>query len=314
MRLANRSDLTRIVEIYNSTIHSRMATADIESVSVESKRQWFLAHSKTRPIFVEEIDADVIAWISLESFYGRSAYHLTAEVSIYVDAGFRSKGVGSKLLQALVKRCPSLGLKNLVAYIFSHNIESLTLFKKVGFSMWGELPYVAEFDGRQCNLSILGMNVSMHKNKVIVKPYRQEISDELMALLLVADPDKAAVLSYCMEAEILVAMNRATLLGVGVLAKENKIYTLKNLSVVGQYQRKGIARLLIAALKKLAKKKGGSILEVGTGNSSLPALALYQKCGFRIHRIERKFFDSYPEPIFENGIRCIDKVCLRVEL
>jgi hypothetical protein len=55
-------------------------------------------------------------------------------------------------------------------------------------------------------------------------------------------------------------------------------------------------------------------LWVGTGNSSLSQLALYQKCGFRIREIESGFFESYPEPIVENGIRCIDMVRLRVDL
>ncbi len=64
----------------------------------------------------------------------------------------------------------------------------------------------------------------------------------------------------------------------------------------------------------MAKESGAKILELGTGNSSLSQLALYQKCGFGMHSIETGFFNSYPEPIFENGIRCIDMVRLCTEL
>jgi len=71
---------------------------------------------------------------------------------------------------------------------------------------------------------------------------------------------------------------------------------------------------MIDEVKLLAKESGAKALEVGTGNSSLSQLVLYQKCGFRLHSIESDFFDSYPEPIFENGILCIDMVRLRVEL
>ncbi len=96
------------------------------------------------------------------------------------------------------------------------------------------------------------------------------------------------------------------------IEKEN--FEIKNLAVLAGYQGKGIAKLLIAELKLLAKSMGASILEVGTGNASLSQLALYQKCGFRMYCIEPNFFESYPKPIFENGIRCIDLVRLRVAL
>ena len=45
MRIAKASDLTQIVAIYNSTIASRMATADTVPVTVESKRDWFNQHT-----------------------------------------------------------------------------------------------------------------------------------------------------------------------------------------------------------------------------------------------------------------------------
>ena len=97
MRQANENDLFRIVEIYNSTISSRVATADTEKVTIESKSEWFEKHSEKRPILVEEIDNNIVAWVSFESFYGRPAHHLTAEISIYVDAQYRGKGLGYKL-------------------------------------------------------------------------------------------------------------------------------------------------------------------------------------------------------------------------
>lgn len=160
MRSANNDDLQRIVEIYNSTISTRMATADIEPVTVKSKREWFEKHSKKRPIFVEEIDGVVVAWISFESFYGRPAYHLTAEISIYIDNQFRGKGVGSKLLEESLKLCSRLRIKNIIGFIFSHNIRSLRLFEKYGFSRWGELPEIAEIDGNLYSLSILGLKIT----------------------------------------------------------------------------------------------------------------------------------------------------------
>lgn len=55
-------------------------------------------------------------------------------------------------------------------------------------------------------------------------------------------------------------------------------------------------------------------IEIGTGNSSIQELALYQKCGFRLKEIIHDYFvDNYDEPIFENSIQCRDMVLLQLK-
>ena len=44
-RNASLADLPGIVEIYNTTVASRMVTADTKEVSVESRKKWFDDHS-----------------------------------------------------------------------------------------------------------------------------------------------------------------------------------------------------------------------------------------------------------------------------
>ena len=85
-RLATIDDLPKIVEIYNSTIPSRMVTADTEPVTVESRLDWFKEHDpNTRPLFIISLDQQTAGWMSFQSFYGRPAYQATAEISIYID-------------------------------------------------------------------------------------------------------------------------------------------------------------------------------------------------------------------------------------
>ncbi len=55
IRNATSEDLPAIVEIYNSSIPSREATADTDPVSLESKKEWFYLHNpKTRPLWILE--------------------------------------------------------------------------------------------------------------------------------------------------------------------------------------------------------------------------------------------------------------------
>ncbi len=161
MRHATESDLPRIVVIYNSTIPTRQSTADTEEVSVESKRDWFRKHTPDkRPIIVHEIEGEVTAWLSFESFYGRPAYDHTAEISIYVASEYRGKGLGRQLLQEAIELTPSLGIKTLIGNIFSHNEPSLRLFRSFGFEEWGKLPNIADMDGKEYSLSIVGKRIN----------------------------------------------------------------------------------------------------------------------------------------------------------
>ncbi len=56
-------------------------------------------------------------------------------------------------------------------------------------------------------------------------------------------------------------------------------------------------------------------MEIGTGNSSVNQLSLYQKCGFRITGIEHDYFTKhYEEEIVENGLLCRDMIRLSLDL
>ncbi|OZG65761.1 acetyltransferase [Bifidobacterium aquikefiri] len=154
---ATRADLPAIVHIYNEIIPSRLATADLEPISVASRENWFQSFdSATRPLWVIKDGNRIAGWVGLESFYGRPAYHQTAEISLYIDADFRHQGLGQQSLDHVFAQMPRLGLQSIVAFIFSHNAPSQGLFRKNSFETWGHLPKIAEMDGKLRSLDILG--------------------------------------------------------------------------------------------------------------------------------------------------------------
>lgn len=161
IELAKLTDLPAIVDIYNSTIAGRMVTADLEPITVESRHSWFEEHEPSRrPLWVMRRDGKVLAWISLQSFYGRPAYDATAEVSIYVDESLRGTGAGSRLLEKAIAESPALGVHTLLGFVFGHNVPSLKLLQKYGFESWANLPRVAVLDGVERDLVILGLRVA----------------------------------------------------------------------------------------------------------------------------------------------------------
>jgi len=157
---AEVNDLKKIVETYNSTVASRLVTADLEPVSVESKQQWFDSHNTTnRPLWIIKCDNNYAGWMSFNSFYGRPAYDITAEVSIYLEERARGKGLGNACLQKAIDESKPRGIKNLLGFIFGHNEPSLKLFYKFKFEKWAHFPKVANMDGVERDLIILGLRI-----------------------------------------------------------------------------------------------------------------------------------------------------------
>jgi L-amino acid N-acyltransferase YncA len=161
-RDATQSDLVRIVEIYNSTVPTRMVTADTELVTVESKQSWFEEHnSLNRPLWViENMEKEIIGWVSFQSFYGRPAYDATVEISIYLDPEQRGRGLGKEILQYCIDNAVKFGVKTLLGFIFMHNEPSLKLFRSFGFEDWATLPNIAVLDGKERGLKILGKRIT----------------------------------------------------------------------------------------------------------------------------------------------------------
>jgi phosphinothricin acetyltransferase len=154
------ADLPAIVGIYNGTVPSRMVTADLEPVSVESRVRWFEEHASPRSPLLVATDASdterVLGWISLQDFNPRCAYQGTVELSVYVDEAHRRRGVGRALIEHVCERATELGVDTLVGLVFGHNTPSLALFESLGFERWGLMPGVARLDGVRRDLVFVG--------------------------------------------------------------------------------------------------------------------------------------------------------------
>ena len=148
------------MEIYNAAIATRIATAQLEPVTVESRRDWLKEHAPDKhPFWVMECDGEVAGWLTIKPFIPRSAYRKTVELSVYVDEKFRRRGIARALLEKAIAEAPALQISAMVGLIFAHNEPSLRLFSQLGFVRWGLLPGVAQLDGVVRDLAIMGRRV-----------------------------------------------------------------------------------------------------------------------------------------------------------
>src|SRR5213079_583893 len=184
IRDAVEADLPTIVEIYNATVPTHMVTAELEPTTVEARLPWFREHwSAHYPFWVAESEGRVIAWLDFKRFLPRCAYRGTAEISVYVDEEFRRRGVGQRLLEHAIARAPSLGITALIGLIFGHNEPSLKLFERFGFERWAFLPGVAQLDGMERDLIVMGRHCparsSAGAKSLVQSQSNKRVSDSL---------------------------------------------------------------------------------------------------------------------------------------
>ena len=137
-----------------------------------------------------------------------------------------------------------------------------------------------------------------------------------MDLLLLADPSQQLVEQYIRRGECMVAEMEDRIVGVYVLLPTRpETVELVNIAVADELHGRGIGKQLVLHAIQTSKGRGYKTIEVGTGNSGIGQLALYQKCGFRIVGVDMDFFiRHYAEAIYENGIQCRDMIRLSQDL
>jgi phosphinothricin acetyltransferase len=154
-RPAREEDLADIVAIYNSTVPLRQVTADVEPVTVESRREWLRGHVGDEPLWVLD-DGAVAGWVAFTQFRPRAGYRPTAELSLYIAADRRGRGLGTKLLAEAIDAAPALGYRRLCGLVLDNNAASLRLTARAGFTEWGRMPGVVELDGIERDVVIVG--------------------------------------------------------------------------------------------------------------------------------------------------------------
>lgn len=126
-------DWPRVEEIYAQGIATGDATLETETPSWEA---WDDSHLDVARL-VAEVDGRVAGWAALSPISGRCVYQGVAEVSVYVAEDARGHGLGTRLLEGLVRRSEEEGYWTLEAGVFPENDASLRAFEKAGFRMVG---------------------------------------------------------------------------------------------------------------------------------------------------------------------------------
>lgn len=161
IRNATEADLPAIVDIYNQSIPGGWSTADTVPIRVEDRVEWFRKFNPAkRPIWVAEVDGEIVGWTSLSSFYhDRPAYSATAEISVYVSTAYHRHGIGRRLKQWVIDQCPALGVTTLLSMHFDHNQATRRINESLGFEQMGHLTEIAVVQGHKRGLVIWTLHI-----------------------------------------------------------------------------------------------------------------------------------------------------------
>jgi phosphinothricin acetyltransferase len=155
VRLARQEDAEAIRAIYNAEVTGSTVTFDLEPRTAEDQRSWIARHQGAHPAVVAVEGAVVVGFGSLSPFRDRAAYATTVEDSLYVDGGWRGKGVGRLLLDELVALALARGFHTVIARASGNNEPSIALHRACGFTLVGVEREVGRKFGHWIDVAIL---------------------------------------------------------------------------------------------------------------------------------------------------------------
>lgn len=163
IRDAKEDDLTAVSELYGREVLNGTATFELEPPTRDEMARRFAAVKRhDLPWLIAELDGAFAGYAYASPFRPRPAYRYGVEVSIYVEAGARGRGVGRALLAALIERVRDRGLRHLIAAISDSETSaaSVALHRALGFDDAGVYRQVGWKFGRWLDVTLMQLDLA----------------------------------------------------------------------------------------------------------------------------------------------------------
>ncbi len=133
IRDLRETDISACLDIYNPYIAESTATFETELLDLDTFAQRVRKITAVYPWLVAEEDGKILGYAYLSAFNEREAYRWTADLAIYVDMSKRGRGIGTQLMEGIIRRAAEEGYYQIISLITSENEASLAFHEKAGF-------------------------------------------------------------------------------------------------------------------------------------------------------------------------------------
>ncbi len=157
IRRSRDDDLAAIAAIYgHHVLHGVASFEEIPPPVEEIARRRSAIVAQDLPYLVAEDAGQVVGYCYAGPFRPRPGYRYTLEDSVYVAADAVGRGIGRRLLDAVLARSTELGYRQMVAVIGGREtIASIRLHAALGFAQIGILPAVGFKFGRWIDIVLM---------------------------------------------------------------------------------------------------------------------------------------------------------------
>jgi phosphinothricin acetyltransferase len=157
LRPTTADDLDAIADIYAHHVRTGVATFEVDPPDTQEWRRRFGAVTDAGlPFISAEMHDGIAGYAYCVQWKPRAAYRHTVEDSIYVAPNALGRGVGGRLLDALLTGCAAAGIRQVIAVVVDSDAEaSLALHRYRGFVDVGRLTAVGYKHGRWLDTVLL---------------------------------------------------------------------------------------------------------------------------------------------------------------
>lgn len=133
IRNAQVEDAANLVAIYAPYVEKTAITFETQVPAVEDFANRIEKTLKKFPYLVAVEEGQIVGYAYASTYYARTAYDWTVEMSVYVQKEARGKGIGTLLYTTLEEELTARGFKNFLACIALPNLASIALHEKRGY-------------------------------------------------------------------------------------------------------------------------------------------------------------------------------------
>lgn len=137
IRLATADDAAAVAAIYRPSVENSIISFEAVAPDAQEMTRRIEGTLRAFPWLVCAVDNHVAGYAYAGRHRERAAYRWSVEVSVYIDAAFRRRGVGRALYESLFAVLAAQGYVNAFAGVTLPNVASVGLHEAMGFEPIG---------------------------------------------------------------------------------------------------------------------------------------------------------------------------------